>query len=201
MAKYETSRQKIKLDNLKKLLIFIEDKEFKEHRGISYKGIARAIISRFTTHKVGGSTITQQLVRTLFIHDLHKKYRRKIIELLFAIWFNKVISKDEQLEIYLSSVRFEKGVFGITEAMKYFWDDFIEEPTRAQSFFLIERVSNIKSSLLINKIVETINNAKEKNILQEQDVIELIEIYNIAITDKKIIAKKEDISILKNKLK
>jgi len=202
LAKYETNRQKIELSNLKKLLIFIEDKEFKGHIGISFKGIARGIQSILNyTSKAGGSTITQQVVRTLFIYDIRKTYRRKIIEILLAIWFNKVISKDEQLEIYLSAVRFEKGVFGITEAMKYFWNQFIKEPTNAQAFFLIERVSNIKSRLLINKIVQTINNAKQKKILEEKDIIELIELYDEAIKNNKIIATSDDILILKDKLK
>jgi penicillin-binding protein 1A len=202
LAKYETNRQKIDLSNLKKLLIFIEDKEFKGHIGISLKGITRGIKSVLgNTSKAGGSTITQQMVRTLFISDIHKTYRRKIIEILLAIWVNKVISKEEQLEIYLSAVRFEKGVFGITEAMKYFWNQLIKEPTNAQSFFLIERVSNIKSRLLINKIVHTINNAKQKNILQENDIIELVNLYDEAIKNNKIVATSNDIEILKNKLK
>jgi penicillin-binding protein 1A len=198
LAKHETNRQKIDLCNLKKLLIFIEDKEFKEHIGISFKGIARGIQSVLnSTSKAGGSTITQQLVRTLFIHDLRKTYRRKIIEILLAIWFNKIISKNEQLEIYLSTVRFEKGVFGITEAMKYFWNQFIKEPTNAQSFFLIERVSNIKSRLLVKKIIQTINNAKAKNILQEKDIVELINLYDEAIKTDKILATENDISIIR----
>jgi penicillin-binding protein 1A len=202
LAKYETNRQKIELNNLKKLLIFIEDKEFKEHIGISFKGIIRGIQSILNfTSKAGGSTITQQIVRTLFIYDIHKTYRRKIIEILLAIWFNKVISKNEQLEVYLSAVRFEKGVFGITEAMIYFWNEFIQEPTKAQSFFLIERVSNIKSRLLINKIAQTIDNAKQKNILEDKDIIELLSLYDEAINNNKIDATQNNILILKNKLK
>ena len=71
----------------------------------------------------------------------------------------------------------------------------------AQSFFLIERVSNIKSWLLINKIVQTIDNAKQKNILFEEDIIELIDLYDKAIKNKKILATSYDIETLENKLK
>lgn len=201
LARYETNRQNINLNNLKTILIFIEDKEFKNHIGVSFKGLARGLKSILNgTSKAGGSTITQQIVRTLFIQDLNKTYRRKIIEIMLAIWFNKIISKNDQLEVYLSAVRFEKSVFGITEAMNYFWNELIKEPTNAQSFFLIERVSNIKSKLLINKIVQTVSNAKEKNILFEKDIIELINLYDEAIKNRKIIASTSDIKILKNKL-
>lgn len=201
LARYETRRKKISLKNLKKILIFIEDKEFYEHSGVSFKGLARGIKSVFTfSSKAGGSTITQQLVRTLFIYDIHKTYRRKVIEILLALWFNKVTSKDEQLEIYLSAVRFEKSVFGITEAMKYFWNELIIEPTNAESFFLIERVSNIRSRLLVKKIVQTIKQAKAKNILSDDDINQLVNLYLTAIDNKKIIAELSDIESMKTQL-
>lgn len=201
LARYETNRQHINLKNLKQILIFIEDKEFNSHIGISGKGIIRGLKSVLTlSFKAGGSTITQQIVRTLFIYDIFKKYRRKIIEIFMAIWFNSVISKNEQIEIYLSSVRFEKGVFGITEAMKYFFKELKEEPSIAESFFLIERVSNIKSRLLINKITQTINNLKEKNIISEKDIVELINLYVCAIKNNTIKASESDMLTLKNKL-
>lgn len=187
LAKYETSRQHINLKNIKEILIFIEDKEFNTHIGISLKGILRGIKSLLTgTLKAGGSTITQQIVRTLFIRDINKTYRRKIIEIFLAIWFNKIISKDEQLEIYLSSVRFEKGVFGITEAMKFFWSKFDINQSKAQSFFLIERVSNIRSGLLVDKIIDTINNAKKKNILFKKDIEDILDLYKNAIEKDRI---------------
>lgn len=201
LAKYETSRQKINLKNMKKILVFIEDKEFHEHIGVSLKGLARGIKSILTfKSKAGGSTITQQLVRTLFIYDIHKIYRRKIIEILLSLWFNKVITKDEQLDIYLSAVRFEKSVFGITEAMKHFWNKLILEPSNAESFFLIERVSNIRSRLLVSKIIQTIKQAKAKSILSDNDINELIELYSIAVNDKKIIAIPSDITTMKKQL-
>lgn len=92
--------------------------------------------------------------------------KKLIDEILLALWFNKVTSKDEQLDIYLSAVRFEKSVFGITEAMKHFWNKLVIQPTNAESFFLIERVSNIRSRLLVNKIVQTIKYAKAKMFYQ-----------------------------------
>jgi len=110
----------------------------------------------------GRSTITQQLSGTLFIQDLSKLIRRKSIEIPLALWCNRNFSKDEQLNIYLASVRFEKGVYGVTEAMKHFWGDVRLAPTMAESFFLVERVSNIKSKLLTNRIIQISKEALKK---------------------------------------
>lgn len=201
LARYETSRQKINLENIKKVLVFIEDKEFYEHIGVSSKGLFRGMKSVLTSKsKAGGSTITQQIVRTLFIYDIHKTYRRKSIEILLALWFNKIISKDEQLDIYLSAVRFEKSVFGITEAMKHFWNKLITEPSNAESFFLIERVSNIRSRLLVSRIVQTIKQAKAKNILSDNDINQLVDLYLTAIKNRKIIAEPSDIKTMRMQL-
>lgn len=197
LATYETNRQKIELKNLKEILIFIEDKSFYKHYGVSLKGLGRAISPKI---KSGGSTITQQVVRTLFIHELHKIIRRKIVEILLALWFEQVITKNEILEIYLASVRFEKGIFGILEAMEYFFGDQIKHPTKTQAFFLIERVSNIRSGLLFNKIIDTVKAAKQKELLINSDINELFHIYENAINERKIIAHQSDLLELKTGL-
>lgn len=201
LARYEINRLEIELTNLKEILIFIEDKEFLSHSGINLKGFVRGLKRLIMLKRtIGGSSITQQLVRSLFIYDLTKVYRRKVIEILLAFWFNKVITKDEQLEIYLASVRFEKGVFGIMKAMSYFWGKTINTPSKAQSFFLIERVSNIRSSLLSNKIEKTVKSAKENNILKDEDIKELISIYEEAINNNKISASLDDLKLLEQKI-
>lgn len=86
------------------------------------KALVRALLGLIKVkRRSGGSTITQQLGRTLFIIDRTKLFRRKLMELLFALWVHRTFSKDEQLELYLASVRFERGVYGIIEAMRYYW--------------------------------------------------------------------------------
>ncbi len=201
LATYETNRQNVSLINLKKILVFIEDKEFNNHIGISFKGIGRGVFSVLKRKsKVGGSTITQQIVRTLFIYDIHKTYRRKIVEILLAIWFDRVFTKKEQLEVYLSSVRFEKSVFGVMDAMVYFFDDLIKDPTIAESFFLIERVSNIRSRLLTVRLIQTIQNAKNKGLLTHSDIVALIKLYEKAIQNKKISDETDEIIIMKKQL-
>ena len=141
---YETDRLKIDTENIKRFLVFIEDKRYYSHRGIDYKSIFRSILGLIKVKpRSGGSTIAQQVVRTLFILNLAKTYRRKFIELSLAPWLTNVLSKDTVLEVYISAVRFERGCFGIVEAMEHFWGKVEKYPSNAEAFFLIERVSMI----------------------------------------------------------
>lgn len=195
LAAYENSRIHISGTSLKKFLIFIEDKNFHNHKGISYKALIRAALSQFGVgRRSGGSTIHQQLIRTLFIRDLKKPLRRKIVELGLCRWIEDIFSKQDILDIYLASVRFERGVFGIAASMKHFWGEIVKEPSNAQAFFLIERVSNIHSGLLSDKVIQTAKNAQKNGLLASSDLQELIGIYNRAAKDQKIKASAEQLS-------
>lgn len=188
LARHEMQRLKINTVNLNKLLVFIEDKSFYSHKGISLKGQMRALLGVIgIKRRSGGSTITQQLSRTLYINDLSKTIRRKIVEMILAVWMERVFTKDDLLGMYLSSVRFERGVYGVIEAMKFYWGDMIFTPSKAEAFFLIERVSNIRSQFLTDKIIQTINNSIQKGVMDDDDVIELINLYVSAVSERKII--------------
>ncbi|HDX8591369.1 biosynthetic peptidoglycan transglycosylase [Aeromonas dhakensis] len=197
LACYENERLNISTKNLKRFLVFIEDKEFYSHSGISYKAIFRGLLGILKIKpRSGGSTIIQQLVRTLFIKDFQKRKRRKLIELSLAPWMSDILPKENILDIYLASVRFEKGCFGVLEAMKYYWGNPISEPNNAQAFFLIERVSNIKSKLLVNKIIETARSAKSSNLMTESDLHELAVLYSDAVNSGKIFSTSDELSNL-----
>jgi penicillin-binding protein 1A len=193
MAVSETARIGVQLDALQHMLVFIEDKTFFDHPGVSLRGLARAIASLMGLRpRSGGSTITQQLVRTLFVLDLRKVYRRKIVEILLALRFEKVFSKAEILELYLSSVRYAEGVFGATNAMKFFFGEIVANPSRAQAFFLIERISNIRSILLVRKVDHTLRQAMRSNVLEMRDAAELMELYVRAVRAGQLVASDED---------
>jgi penicillin-binding protein 1A len=100
------------------------------------------------------------------------------------------------LNIYLASVRFEKGVYGVTEAMKHFWGEVRLTPTMAESFFLVERVSNIKSKLLTDRIIQISKDALKNKILTNNDIGNLLELYRNAVSDGKIIDADEGVSQL-----
>jgi penicillin-binding protein 1A len=191
----ENNRLKYETANLKNILIDIEDSRFYTHNGIDIKSIGRSILclsKKYRTRKgflkSGGSTITMQLCRTLFIPSNQNPITRKIIEILFSFWCEKQFSKVEILNFYLTSVRFEKRINGIISATKYFFPEKHKKNySNEEAFFLIERLSNITSSYRIERIkslYERISNKKEINwesllrIYKKQKTIGRITQYN-----------------------
>jgi penicillin-binding protein 1A len=187
LARYEIARLKVDLANLKKVLVFIEDRSFFAHHGLSVRALIRVLLGLLgLKRRSGGSTITQQLVRTLFIQDITKLIRRKIVEMLLAVCFDRVFTKNEQLELYLASVRFERSVYGVMEAMHHYWGHIVSQPSIAQAFFLIERVSNIQPHLLFEKIIQTANTAIKAGLMTYDDIGELYRLYYDAVIAGKI---------------
>lgn len=103
-------------------VIAIEDRRFRSHVGIDPLGLARAMWVNLRAGRVvqGGSTLTQQLAKNVFLtHD--RSVSRKIRELLLAVWLEQTFSKDEILSIYLNRVYFGAGAYGVdAAARKYF---------------------------------------------------------------------------------
>lgn len=115
--------------------IAIEDKNFFKHGGVSVKGLIKAIIYNFKKDKSdklrGGSTITQQLVKNVFLSN-EKSISRKIKELVLTILVESKLSKKEILEKYFNQVSYGGEIYGAQEAAwKYFnknvWDISISE--------------------------------------------------------------------------
>ncbi len=147
----EMKRLEVNYENLKAILIEIEDSTFFQHNGVNNKAFIRGILSnfkvfrnRFGLLRSGGSTITMQLVRSLFFKSLYKKYRRKLFEVLFAVEYSKTLSKTEILDLYIVSVRYAKDIFGIGSAIIYFFGRNAVKTTLSieESFVLVERLSN-----------------------------------------------------------
>ncbi|MEI2769154.1 MAG: transglycosylase domain-containing protein [Nitrosomonas sp.] len=178
LATHELHRLGVNLSSLKAMAVQIEDKEYFSHGGWSVRGLARLILSLLHLGpRSGGSTITQQLVRTLFIFDQRKLIRRKIVEILLAVWASSVISKEKQLEMYLAAVRFEYGVLGVAAACKYFFGSIKKEISNPVAFFLIERLSNVRSRLLGEKVLQTLQRAVSDGVLSEEDVVKIVVLY------------------------
>jgi penicillin-binding protein 1A len=109
-------------DYLPKAFIAIEDRRFYEHWGVDPLGILRALIRDAIGHggMEGGSTITQQLAKNLFLTQ-ERTLSRKIQEAILAVWLEHKYSKDQILELYLNRVYFGSGAFGVEAAsQKYF---------------------------------------------------------------------------------
>ncbi|CAA7613144.1 Membrane carboxypeptidase [Candidatus Terasakiella magnetica] len=100
-----------------------EDRRFFSHWGFDPIGLARALVTNFRAgHAVqGGSTITQQLAKNLFLTP-ERNLKRKVQELLMALWLEKRFSKDQILALYLNRVYFGSGTFGVDAAAKRYFD-------------------------------------------------------------------------------
>lgn len=98
-------------------IVSIEDKKFYQHNGIDYKAIIRAVKAMLENGEVtqGGSTITQQLARNIFL-TMDRTWQRKVEEMFLATELEKKYSKTEILEYYLNNIYFGNGYYGIQAA-------------------------------------------------------------------------------------
>jgi penicillin-binding protein 1A len=102
--------------------IAIEDRRFRDHFGIDPIGLTRAAVDNMMTGRVvqGGSTLTQQLAKNLFL-DPNRTFRRKLQEATLALYLESRYSKDQILTLYLNRVYFGAGVYGIEGAAERFF--------------------------------------------------------------------------------
>ena len=107
---------------LPKAFIAIEDRRFYDHHGIDPMGLTRAMLANMLHRGIsqGGSTITQQLAKNLFL-SRNRKVMRKLQEIVLALWLEHKFTKAEILELYLNRVYFGAGAYGVeAAAQRYF---------------------------------------------------------------------------------
>jgi len=109
-------------DNLKRAVIASEDANFVDHDGVDWEALEKAYERNNKRHKVvgGGSTITQQLAKNLFLSG-SRNYLRKGQEMVIAYMLELVMDKERILEIYLNVVEFGRGVFGAEAAARHYY--------------------------------------------------------------------------------
>src|SRR5512141_1400788 len=117
-----------------------EDKNFFEHGGLDFTGIARAginLIQNFGSNKrpQGASTITQQVAKNFLLTN-EVSYTRKIKEALLAMRIEKTYSKDKILELYLNEIYLGLGAYGIAAASLVYFDKSVNELTVAEAAYL-----------------------------------------------------------------
>lgn len=123
-------RQVVKLNQISpyaiQAVLAAEDSDFYKHKGFSITSTSRAMLTNLKAGKVvqGGSTITQQMVKNLFINEderYKRTFSRKVVELLIALEVENRFSKDKILEVYLNQVYFGNLAYGIERAaQRYF---------------------------------------------------------------------------------
>ncbi|MEM6414996.1 MAG: PBP1A family penicillin-binding protein [Pseudomonadota bacterium] len=114
-----------------------EDRRFYKHHGVDLRGIARAVITNIRAGGIteGGSTITQQLAKNLFL-SAEQSYLRKIEEAFLAIWIEGRYSKNEILSLYLNRIYMGAGAYGIESAAKTYFDKSVRDVTLAEAVLL-----------------------------------------------------------------
>jgi penicillin-binding protein 1A len=122
---------------LPKAFIAIEDRRFYSHYGIDPWGILRAAVTNLLHHGVsqGGSTLTQQLAKNLFLTQ-ERTIGRKLQEAELAIWLERKYSKNEILELYLNRVYFGDGAYGVEAAAQRYFGKSAKNLTLAEAAML-----------------------------------------------------------------
>jgi penicillin-binding protein 1A len=99
--------------NLRNAFVAVEDHRFYKHLGVDPIALGRAVLLNLRSDSVqGGSTLTQQLARTLFLSN-QKTYGRKVREAMLALMIDAELSKDQVLELYLNRIYLSAGVYGV----------------------------------------------------------------------------------------
>jgi len=122
---------------LKDAMLATEDPRFYQHTGLDYRGILRAALKDIIAVKLkqGGSTITQQLTKVVFLSS-ERSFTRKIKEVILARRLEKEISKDEILELYFNKIYFGHGAYGVQNAAKTYFGKNIWEINQAEAALL-----------------------------------------------------------------
>lgn len=134
--------EQIPLD-IVRLVIFIEDYDFYEHMGFDWESIQFAITlnQKLGYLAYGGSTITQQLARTLFLTQ-EKNYFRKYLELLVAIELELLLDKRRILELYLNYIEWGDNIYGIVDASYNYYNKEVRNLTEQEKLELITIMPN-----------------------------------------------------------
>lgn len=130
-------------DNLKRAVVVSEDSGFIEHGGVDWEALEKAYDKNKRRSKVvgGGSTITQQLAKNLFLSG-SRSYLRKGQEMIIAFMLETVMPKRRILEIYLNVVEFGRGVFGAEAAARHYYRSSAAKLSPAQAARLAVMLPN-----------------------------------------------------------
>ncbi len=122
-------------------LLESEDSRFYEHSGVDIVSIGRAIWIDIKTMSFaeGGSTITQQLAKNMYF-EFDKKLSRKVADALMAREIEKHYDKNEILELYINSIYFGEGCYGISAASRYYYGVAPSDLTQEQQAALIKTI-------------------------------------------------------------
>ena len=124
-------------DHFIKAVLATEDRRFFEHFGIDFFGLSRAMAENVRANSVvqGGSTITQQLAKNLFLTN-ERTLERKIKEAFLSLWLETNLTKKEILKLYIDRAYMGGGNFGIAAASQYYFDKNVKDVSLAEAAML-----------------------------------------------------------------
>ena len=124
-------------DIMKKAVLASEDADFYRHEGVNYLAIARCAVKSVLRGETvcGGSTITQQVVKT-FLLSPEKRISRKVKEVLLARRLEQNLSKDEILYLYLNQIYFGHRRYGVEEAARFYFGKSVRDVTLGEAAML-----------------------------------------------------------------
>lgn len=172
--------------NVQEAVISVEDKRFYKHHGFDLFRIGKAVISNIKAGGVveGGSTITQQMAKNLFLSN-EQTFKRKFEELFYAARLEMQYEKEAILEGYLNTLYYGHGIYGIKAASEFFFDAGLEELSTAQiamlvgipngpslySPFLHEDYANERKNLILQVMQHNGLISEEERIQAENEVL------------------------------
>ncbi|MDP3726754.1 MAG: PBP1A family penicillin-binding protein, partial [bacterium] len=122
--------------SLKDATIAIEDKDFYKHPGFDILAIIRSVIKNLSGNNLqGGSTITQQLIKSALLTP-EATIERKIKEVVLAFWAERIYSKNEVLELYFNQIPYGGTAWGVEAASQIYFEKHVKDLTLAESAFL-----------------------------------------------------------------
>jgi penicillin-binding protein 1A len=127
-------------DRVIQAFISAEDKNFYQHGGLDIQGILRAAVTNLSSmqsggHKVGASTITQQVAKN-FLLNSQQTMERKLKEAILAIRIERAFTKEQILELYLNEIYLGGGAYGVAAAAQTYWDKSLPELSLADCAYL-----------------------------------------------------------------
>jgi penicillin-binding protein 1A len=212
-------------DILKHAFIASEDDRFYEHKGLDWHGIARAFVINILAGEVkqGGSTITQQVAKSLLLNP-EKSIARKVKEAFLAYRMEKNLTKDEILFLYLNQIYLGYGAYGVATAAENYFSKklseiniaesallagLIQAPSRYNPFTHMERakarqayvLSKMEENKLITPEEKEAASKAELKLIEKKDINKIASPYFVENVRKYLVAKYGNEMILNEGLK
>lgn len=170
---YLQKRVFVELDDIpmsmQNAVVASEDRRFRDHWGISMRSVARAIVINVLSlsYRQGFSTLSQQLARNLYKSiGFEESIVRKIKEVITAIQIERTYTKDEILEMYLNTIHFGHGTYGVQASAKRYFGENAQELTLEESALLV--------GLLPSPVYYSPINYPDKSITRRNTVLRLM---------------------------